>query len=150
MQNLLSFFIVGFLALALTSCASLTSELLKDPTVTVKSFAVTGVTFQDISFDLELDVENPNLLPLKLDQITYDLVFSGQKVTSGTFEKGIDIPASGSNTVIVPLKFGYQSIGALLSGALNKKLSKDYELNGSVKLGIFSVPFAQKGIIKLD
>ncbi len=134
----------------LSSCASLTGDLLKDPTVSVKSLNVTNFSLQDVSLDLELAVDNPNPIPLSLNQITYALNFSGEQVTSGTFDKGVEIPASGSNTVVVPLNFKYQSLGNLLVSALNKRLSKDYDLSGAVKLGIFSVPFSKKGTIKLE
>jgi LEA14-like dessication related protein len=138
------------LLIILTSCASFTGDLLKDPSVSVKSLNVSKFSLQAVSLDLELTVDNPNPIPLSLSQITYALNFSGESVTSGTFEKGIDIPANGSNTVLVPLNFKYQSLGNLLVSALNKSLSKDYDLNGAVKLGIFSIPFSKKGMLKLE
>lgn len=142
-------FIVSIIFLLSTACASLTRELLKDPTVTVKSVKVSKFSMKDISVDLEMMVENPNAIPLSLDQISYVLNFSGEKVTSGTFDKGIEIPANGANTIVVPLNFNFEDLGNLLVNALNKSLSKEYDLSGTVKLGILSVPYSKKGTLKL-
>lgn len=145
-KQLLLFFIVSVFALG---CGSLTQNLLKDPTVSINTLNVTNISLKDLSLELEIDVTNPNPIPITLSQINYQLKFSGEPVTSGVFEKGIDIPANGSNKVIVPFTFTYNALGTLISNMLQKTIKRDYELTGTTKLGIFSIPFAKKGELKL-
>ena len=151
MKRLISLFIVfafsGFFGFG---CSSLTENLLKDPEVNIVDFKLTGLSTTDVSMDLNLNVKNPNPIPLKLDAVTYALNFSGEKVTEGTFDKGISVPASGESQVTVPLKFKFNSVGNLLSGLINKSLSRQYELTGSAKLGMFSIPFEKKGEVNLN
>ncbi len=145
----LKFLITFFLGAAMLSCSSISSNLLKDPVVSTKSFTLSSLSVEQISMNLELFVENPNPIPLKLNQVTYNLNFSGEKVTEGTFSDGLNVPAQGTATVNIPLNFKYSAIGTLITGIFNKSLTKDYELNGAAKFGIFSIPFNKKGEIRL-
>ena len=135
---------------SMSACSSLSKGLLKDPEVKVSDFKLVGIDSKGVHIDLGLNIKNPNALPLNLDEIEYALKVSGEQVTKGVFEKGISIPANGAGAVKVPLHFQFQSVGNLLSGIINRSFKKDYELNGTVKLGIFSIPFAQKGEIDIN
>lgn len=137
-------------AIVLSSCSSLTKDLLKDPEVKVTDFKVTNVTLEDVAISVQMNIKNPNPIPLKLDQVTYALKFSGEQVTEGVFDQGVNIPASGENSVTVPLKFKYSSVGNLISSLFKNTFTKEYELNGAAKLGIFSIPFNQKGEVKFN
>ncbi len=127
----------------------LSEQLLKDPEVKVVDFSIKEVTLSDISIDVKVNVKNPNAVALNLDQLSYDLSFSGEHVTEGTLKQGMKVPASGANDILVPVKFKYKSLGNLLSGLMGKGLSKEYELKGTAMLGIFSIPFSKKGEISL-
>jgi LEA14-like dessication related protein len=132
-----------------SSCANMTQGLLKDPEVSILDFKLSGITSEDVSMDLQLNVKNPNPIPLALDEVTYSLNFSGEKVTEGTFNKGVNIPAIGEGKVTIPLKFKFNSVGNLLSGFINRKFTKEYELSGAAKVGLFSIPFIKKGEVNL-
>ena len=131
-------------------CSSLTKDLLKDPEVKVIEFKVTNVTLEDVAIAVQMNIKNPNPIPLKLDSVTYALKFSGEQVTEGIFDQGISVPASGENNVTVPFKFKYSSVGNLITSLFNNTFTKEYELDGSAKLGIFSIPFNQKGEVKFN
>jgi LEA14-like dessication related protein len=135
--------------LMLSACSSV-KGIVKDPVVHVTEFKLTNVSAEGVSIDLGLNVQNPNSVPLKLDEVDYALNVSGEKVTEGTFDKGVNIPAGGEGTVYIPLKFQFTSVGNLLSGLMNRSFEKDYELTGSAKLGFISIPFSQKGKIDLN
>ena len=142
----ITWLVVGLLN---SGCAGLTQNLLKDPEVSILDFNLTGVSSEELSMDLNLNVKNPNPIPINLDKVTYALNFSGEQVTEGVFDKGISVPASGENKVTVPIKFKVNSIAHLMQGFINRSFTKDYELSGSAKLGIFSIPFSKKGEINL-
>lgn len=131
------------------SCSSLVEKLLKDPEVKVVDVKVTDVSAKDLSLDLKLNVNNPNPRSFTIGKIAYGLSLSGDKVTEGVYDKSIEIPAEGATDVVVPLKFKYSSLQTLVSNLLKKSLTKDYELTGTVDVGILSIPFTQKGTLEL-
>lgn len=135
---------------AFTACSSLTKDLLKDPEVKVIDLQVTDVTLQDVSIAVQMNIKNPNAIPLKLDQVTYALKFSGEQVTAGVFDQGINVPARGEGNVTVPFKFKYSSVGNLITSLFNNTFTREYELDGAAKLGVFSIPFNQKGEVKFN
>ncbi len=131
----------------LSGCANLTKDLLKDPEVKILDLVVSNISAESVTVNLKLNVNNPNPIPLKLGQVGYNLKLSGQQVTEGLFDQGIDIPASGANDVVIPLTFKYNAVESLVNSFLKKKMTKDYELSGTAKMGFFSVPFSKKGEI---
>lgn len=137
-----------FLAL-LTSCAVMNQQL-KNPEVTVTDFNVTDVSVEEVAVNLHLNVKNPNPVALKANRINYALSFSGNNVTEGVFDQGINVPASGENTLMIPLKFKYSSLGNLLSSLLKNTYTKDYELTGSADFGFFSIPFKKTGQVEFN
>ena len=141
------FILAGFLLVS--ACASM-KGIIKDPEVRVLDFKLVSISPDGVNLDLGLNVKNPNPVALKLDAVEYALNVAGEKVTEGVFDKGIDIPAGGEGKVYIPLKFQFNSVGNLLSGLMNRSFVKDYELTGAAKLGIFSIPFVQKGTIDLN
>lgn len=131
-------------------CASWTGKILKDPEVLLNHVEVSDISTKDISLNLRLIVKNPNSIPLKLNEINYSLRVADRMVTEGQVEKGINIPASGEGEVVVPLKFQYSTVGSIFEGLMKRTLTRDYEITGSAKVGIFSIPFAKKGEINFD
>lgn len=133
----------------LTGCESLTKSFLKDPEITVLSVNVTDITLSEISLNVNMNVKNPNSIPLRLDRVTYQLNISGDTVTEGTMTEGIQVPASGENTLRLPLKFKFSSVAGILQGLLQNSFTKEYELKGSAQVGIFSIPFSKRGEVQL-
>ena len=133
----------------LTGCESLTKSFLKDPEVTVLNVDVTDLTLSEISVSIKMNVKNPNSIPLKLDRVTYQLNISGDTVTEGTMTEGLQVPALGENTLQLPLKFKFSTVAGILEGMLKSSFTKEYELKGAVKLGIFSIPFSKRGEVLL-
>jgi LEA14-like dessication related protein len=133
-----------------TSCSSVGRQLVKDPEVKVVNFNITDISLQDISLDIVMNVKNPNPMPIKLDQISYNLKFSGEQVTEGVLSQGVNIPASGQSDVTVPLKFKYSSLGNLVTSLFKNTFKREYELEGRAKLGLFSIPFSKKGEVQFN
>ena len=143
------FLIFSFSFSTLLGCALLTKNL-KDPEVKFLDLSISQVAAETVDLDLKLSVKNPNDVDIKISKITYGLNLAGQPMTNGIFAKEARIPAFGISEVVVPLKFKYSAISSLVSSLLNRNLSKTYELNGAVDLGWLSIPFTQKGEIKLQ
>lgn len=148
-QHNLFLFLLTSLFIIQTGCSSLTNQILKDPVVTIKSVSITDMTLEEMTLGFDLNVENPNSIPLSLKEVDYNLNFAGESVAKGVFENSIDVPANGNNHVIVPMTFKYNAIGTLLSNVFTKSLTKSYELSGSAKMGLFKIPFSKKGEITI-
>jgi LEA14-like dessication related protein len=118
--GLILFLMTGWLMMS--ACSSL-NGIVKDPVVHVTEFKLANVSSEGVSIDLGLNVQNPNSVPLKLDAVNYALNVAGEKVTEGTFDKGVNIPAGGEGTVYIPLKFQFTSVGNLLSGLMDRSLT---------------------------
>lgn len=132
-----------------SGCTSLTKKFLKDPEIKILDLSVSQFSSNEIELNLKLNVQNPNSIDLNIGKIKYGLKMSGQSVTEGLLEKGLIVPAHASSDVVVPLKFKYNEIGNLLISFLNKTITQDYELNGSVDMGWLTIPFNQKGKIQI-
>lgn len=148
MQDSFKFFLVS-LFLLLSGCSSLTKDLLKNPEVKVTQVTVQNISAESLTVGLKLNVQNPNPIPLRVDQIDYDLKISGEAVTAGKIDQKIEIPSSGSNEFVVPLTFKYNALGNILTGLIKKTLTKEYEISGKAQLGFISIPFSQKGELKI-
>ena len=133
----------------LTGCESLTKSFLQDPEVTVMGVDVTDISLSDISLLVNMNVKNPNSIPLKLDRVTYQFNLSGNTVTEGTMTDGLQVPAAGENNLKLPLKFKFSSVSGILQGLMKNSFTKEYELKGSAQLGIFSIPFSKRGEVQL-
>lgn len=134
----------------LSACGTIGEKLLKDPEVEVVGLGVDDVSASEVSVRLKLNVKNPNGIPLKVGRVTYALNFAGDKVTEGEVKEGVSVPANGSNTVELPLKFAYNSVGNVLKGLFTQKFSKTYELKGTAQVGMFAIPFSKKGEVDLS
>ncbi len=143
---------IAFLVLIcglLIGCESLTKSFLKDPEVTVVGVDVTDITMSEISLSVNMNVKNPNSIPLRLDRVTYQFNISGDTVTEGTMTDGLQVPAGGENNLRLPLKFKFSTISGILQGLMQSSFTKEYELKGSAQLGIFSIPFSKRGEVQL-
>ncbi|MBC7754331.1 MAG: LEA type 2 family protein [Moraxellaceae bacterium] len=133
----------------LVGCALLTQNL-KDPEVKFLDLLISQISADTVDLDLKLNVKNPNDVDIKVSKITYGLTLAGQPMTNGIFAKEARVGAHENLEVIVPLKFKYSTIANIVTSLLNRNLSKTYELKGAVDLGWLSIPFTQKGEIKLQ
>lgn len=131
-----------------SGCALLTKDL-KDPEVKFMDLSVTDVSADTVDLNLKLNVKNPNDVDLEVNKITYGLSVSGKPATEGVFAKGAKVAANGQSDLVIPLKFKYSTLGDILKSLLSNNLNREYELKGAVDLGFISIPFTQKGEIKL-
>lgn len=143
---LVTLFAVGILS----GCESLTKSLLKNPEVTVMNVKVTDINLAEISLAVMMNIKNPNPVALHLNKVTYELNVAGENVTEGVLNEGLQVPASGQNDLTLPLKFKLNSVGNILQGLLQSSFTKEYELKGTVQLGIFSIPFSKKGEVNFS
>ncbi len=121
------------------------------PEITFSGVALDGVGRRGASFDIALDVRNPNRYALGLDEMTYRLTVAGAEVASGAIPEAVRIGAKSSATVRLPVSLQWSQLSAggwqiLESGRA------DYVVEGeagfSTPAGHFRRPYRRVGTIQ--
>ena len=56
-----------------------------------------------VSFNVNVDVKNPNSIAASMTKMDYILSLNGKQVVSTTMSQGINVPANSSSTVSIPI-----------------------------------------------
>lgn len=134
----------------LASCAA-TNALrdLVEPKVELKNVEVKEAGFQDARLLFNLEVQNPNAREIAVDQLNYIIKLNGKKFTEGTANENLKVGANSSAVIGLPVKVKYSDLASSLADLMKNRLI-NYELEGDVKLGLFSIPFEKLGVVELD
>lgn len=136
------------LAFAFSGCSSLTESLLQKPEVDLKGITLRDTNLQGTTVVFVLNLKNPNARDLPLDGLTYQVDLGGKHFADGRLEEKVRIPAKGESQVEVPLTVAYSKVFSGLAQMLEGR-SLDYALRGNAKFSVFSIPFEEKGDLKL-
>ena len=133
------------LLLILGSCASL-SDLIRKPEVTVRQIKPLAISFQEITLEMELLIENPNPVEINLEGYDYDFLIEGSSFLKGTQNDPLSISANSSSTVKVPLTVNYRELYKSLSS-----LQEDGESDYTIVTGLhFMLPVLGKQRLELS
>lgn len=140
-------------AIAITgACSALGKQAFQQPVVQLKDVQVQGVGLTGGNLAVKLNVYNPNGYRLDATRLTYNLVV-GDNTSSTNFANGVldgrfTVQAGDSTTVMIPVAFTYQGIGAAGRQLLNTG-GVPYRVNGEVQVGTvvgnFNVPYSSTG-----
>lgn len=85
----------------------------------------------DIDFDLEVD--NPNSVGLRLDQLDFNLFINDSRVLDSVSRQELRIPANGVGSVQLRTRIGYQNVRTLWSELVElvRGQRARYELRGN-------------------
>jgi len=116
------------IALLLTGCAGVRDALdPKPPTVSVEGVRVTALGFNQADLALNLRVENPNAIAVKLAGFDYRLAVDGRSVLQGDRKRRLELPAMDSTRLDVPLRLNFGDVAGVL-GSLAGRDRIDYEI----------------------
>lgn len=144
--------LLTLLTLALAGCAA----LIRPPEVSVQAVRVKSVTLSGGTVTLDLRLSNPNNFELKGTAIDYTVRVAEQgaenprwfDLASGVREDPLTLPALGSTTLYLSLRFDWLAVGAAVRELLDKR-RLDYQVEGAVRVempgGLRRVPFRQSG-----
>lgn len=130
-------------------------ESFKSPKVRVADVALVSYPAEDPrgpwSFNVTLEVENPNAYPLNVAHVAYSAVMGKETVADGDHHENIRVEASGPTFVKVPLTLRPEAFMKAARQSLHAKQIA-YELNGSLGLqapilGLVRIPFSKTGNI---
>lgn len=66
-----------------------------------------------IDFDFVLEVDNPNEVALRLDDVDFDLLINDRQVLQSVSRQGVRIPARGIGNVQLTTRLGYDGIRSI-------------------------------------
>jgi len=127
---------------------------LEPPTLRPRAARVTQVGPTGIELLLQLDVQNPNAIPLAVRSVTGTLeVGAGTEVGRGRSNPGTTIPAKGSSVVDAQLTVSWTKLEALAPYALSPA-PVPYRFRGTAAIGgqrlNVDVPFVVTGELTRD
>lgn len=135
----------------LAGCAGLETVLrqgIQRPEVTVLSAAPTAVDFEGIEVAVDLRVQNPNPLGLRVAGLAWQLDVEGGRVASGNAPGGLTLPANGAASSRVSARLRFADLANLVKLA-DAKEKVDYRVAGKVTvetpIGPIDVPWSFSG-----
>jgi len=86
-----------------------------------------------IDIDFNVEVDNPNSVGLRLDQLDFDLLINDTRVLESTSRQDLRIPANGVGDVQLRTRIGYQNVRTLWNELVDivRGQRARYELRGN-------------------
>lgn len=134
------------LLLTLGACATI-ERLIQKPEITFDSLGTRDMSLLEGTVLFRFNVSNPNPVGVHLGDILYDLDISGEPLVSGQLSQGLDLAASGTSPLEIPVTVNYLDLFHSLAQLVNAD-PLDYRLSGSAAVGPFRIPYSSSG--KLD
>jgi LEA14-like dessication related protein len=131
--------IVASLALLLSGCAAARAALnIQNPRYSIREIRprvdiAIPLSASTIDFDFSIEVDNPNSVGLRLDEIDFDLFINESRILDGVSQQRINIPANGRGDMRLRTSIGYQNIRTLWNevvSAVRGERAK-YEIRGN-------------------
>jgi len=136
---------VVLFAMFLSACSSNGIKgLVEQPTIQVHKVQMGNFNLSGGSATFVLDIQNPNSFAIPLSGLDYGLRLNGVQVAQGVKEQRVTIGAKQSQKLEIPLHFSFSNMATMLPGLLRNR-SLNYDLDGSVHLPWFKIPFNRAG-----
>lgn len=138
--------------LGLTACATLVRGAVKDPKLHFEDASLTAISLDSATLKATFKVENPNPFGLKLSGGSYGFSFDGRKLFDGVLDQALELPASATTLITVPIRVPFDAIPHLLT-TLATRESALYQVDGTVKvrtpISDVALPFSWKGTLPI-
>lgn len=131
----------------LGACAYL-SSIAQKPTVTLKRVDIKEVSFQGISVDFILAVNNPNPIGVDLATLSYQITVDGHAFVAGSSNAAVHVPANGPGEVHVPLSIQFVELARSFEDLFHKKTvayTLATTLGFGTPIGVLQVPLSTSG-----
>ena len=111
--------IAAGMALLVSGCAAVQSALdIQNPRYTIRDIrpridVALPLSASSIDIDFAIEVDNPNRVGLRLDEIDFNLFINDSRVLDSISQQNINIPANGRGDVHLRTRIGYQNVRSL-------------------------------------
>ena len=146
---------IALLAIFLSSCATLSDDLISTPKVSLSNVEVVGLGFRSQTFLLTFEVANPNAFPLPIRNVVYGVRLDGQRFASGETPCEFTVPANGDANFAISVDLNLLQTAPQLLAIVRDgtRSSIGYELEGQFALDIPLTPaikYRDSGAIQLN
>lgn len=118
-------------ALVFAGCATLRALRFDEPQVALERIEITGIGLTGGTFDLQLDVYNPNPYELRSTKIELGLDLEGTHFGDALVDKPLALSSENHTRVVVPVRFEWAAVGAAARALIDRQ-SVRYRLTGAV------------------
>jgi LEA14-like dessication related protein len=139
---------LALLATVAVGCASVGRAIFREPVVTFKDAAITGLGVTGGSLEVVLSIYNPNSFRLDGTALTYRIAVDSVPFGNGTLSNQFTVHEGDSTTVRLPLQFTYAGVGQagrqlIQTGSVNYTVSGDITVG--TPIGSFTRPYSGRG-----
>jgi LEA14-like dessication related protein len=130
----------GLAVLLLSGCAAVRSALdIENPRYSIRNIhprldIAIPLSASSVDIDFDVEVDNPNRVGLRLDQIDFNLFINEARVFDSISEQNVNIPANGRGDVRLRTRIGYQNLRSLwteITDIVSGRQRAKYELRGN-------------------
>ncbi|HVR43647.1 MAG TPA: LEA type 2 family protein [Thermoanaerobaculia bacterium] len=121
-----------------TGCRSLVDLVIENPTYRIRDVRprvdlAIPLSASTIEIDLGLEIDNPNSVGLRLDQLDFDLLVNGVRLINGVSNQDVRIPPEGLGRVELKTRMSYDDLRTLFGevAAMIEGARPEYELRGT-------------------
>ena len=126
-------------SMLLSGCAAARAALnIENPRYSIRNIRpridiALPLSSSSIDIDFAIEVDNPNSVGLRLDQVDFDLFIDNTRVLDGVSQQRINIPANGRGDMQLRMRIGYQQIRTAWSEILDAIRGERarYEIRGT-------------------
>jgi LEA14-like dessication related protein len=131
---------VGAALFFLSGCAAVQQALnIENPRYSIRDIRprvdiAIPLSASSIDIDFNLEVDNPNSVGLRLDQLDFNLFINESRVLDSVSQQDLRIPANGVGDVQLRTRIGYQNIRSLWNEVVDIVSGRQrarYELRGN-------------------
>lgn len=129
----------GVAMILLSGCAAVQSALdIQNPRYAIRDIRprvdiALPLSASSIDIDFNLEVDNPNRVGLRLDQVDFNLFINDTRVLDSISQQNINIPANGRGDVYLRTRIGYENIRSMWNEIVDivRGQRARYELRGN-------------------
>lgn len=135
-------FALALVAVIIAGCSTF-SETFQQPELTQVDFQSAPVGNGEYAGTIRLKLRNPNTYAIQAKEVQYKLVINDDDVTTGSFDRGVNIQPGQEAEVVGKIKFKYTSDQA--QTASTSLLVEPFVLSGTASVGLHMVHFNHSG-----
>jgi LEA14-like dessication related protein len=129
--------LVALATLSLSSCAlvqKIVGAAFQKPTLTYESWSAEAFDLDGVTIALHYRLENPNGFGLDLKKLIYKLEVEGRPITDGELPAAVEIRASGSTPIALPVRLRWRELPGFAQTLLTKR-EVAYRVTGEAGVG---------------
>ena len=131
------------LLLVLSGCQTLVDTgVVERPTTEIRGLQLVNLSATDVDLAVEVQIDNPNAMGLKVNELDYRLQVNGQRLVSGNYAQGFSLAGRDRSTIMIPLRFALKDLSRLVE-SLKDQDEFVYQLDTTTSLdvvGLGSIP----------